>query len=137
MKPKLDDLRETFESSPYFNLIGFKIVELEKEQVTISLPVHERLLNTRNMIHGGVYASMIDTILSVTIRSYSNVPLATINLNVYFLKSCNDGTLTAKAKIIHKGNSIVTAEGEIFDQQGNLLAKGTGTFKVLSDTRSK
>jgi acyl-coenzyme A thioesterase PaaI-like protein len=36
----------------------------------------------------------------------------------------------ATAKIVQRGKSIVTAEGEVIDFKGTVLAKTIGTFKI-------
>lgn len=127
----LEETKRVFEESPFFKLLGFKLVEFEEGQVTIELPVDDHLLNANKTVHGGVYASLLDNIIGATIRSIVKVPLATINLNIHYIASIANGVMVAKATILQQGYRMVTGEAEIRDGQGQLLAKGTATFKVL------
>ncbi|MDQ0340731.1 uncharacterized protein (TIGR00369 family) [Caldalkalibacillus uzonensis] len=58
-------------------------------------------------------------------------PLATINMNIHYFAPVRQGKLVAKAHVIQQGYRIISAEGEIADEEGRLLAKGMATFKVL------
>jgi uncharacterized protein (TIGR00369 family) len=127
----IQEVKNIFAASPFFNHIGFQITRFEAGEVVMELPVKEHLINANNAVHGGVYASMLDTIMGMTIRSIVEFPLTTINLNINYLAPSTEGILVAKGKVIQQGYRIITAEGEITDQEGKLLAKGIGTFKVL------
>lgn len=126
----LDEVKNLFEKSPFVSFIGFEIVTFEEENVVIELKVRNELLNVNDTVHGGIHAVMLDCILGMTIRSLYRYPVITMNLNIHYLASISDGKMVAKAKIIQKGYRTVIAEGEIFNESGDLLAKGTGTFKI-------
>lgn len=127
----LDEVRQMFENSPYVNHLGFDIVHFEEGHVVLELPVGRHLININDTVHGGVYASMLDNILGMTFRSIVKDPLITVNLTIHYLESAREGKLVATAKVLKQGYKMITGEGEILDEQGRLLAKGTGIFKVL------
>lgn len=127
----IEEVRQIFEKSPFLNHVGFHIVQFEEGKVILEIPVETHLLNVNNTVHGGVYATMIDNILGMTLRSIVKAPVSTMNLNMHFLDSCSEGKLVATAKVIKQGYKLLIAEAEITDGHGNLLAKGTGTFKVM------
>lgn len=132
MLETLQDLRELYEQSPFFQHIGFEFVQLEEGNVTVKLDVHEAVLNTMRILHGGIYATMIDNIIGITVRSVTKSPLVTVQLNVHYLAPVKKGTIYSTGKIDRLGHRIVTGEGEITDENGNLLAKGSGTFKQVN-----
>jgi acyl-CoA thioesterase len=131
----LKELRKSYEDSPFFQHIGFDFVELEEGKVTLKLDIHEALLNTLHMLHGGVYAAMIDNIIGLTARSITNRPLVTVQLYVPYLEAVKEGSVYAVAKMNRVGHSIISGEGEIIDKSGKVLAKGSGTFKQVSSGR--
>ncbi|HEX6922816.1 MAG TPA: PaaI family thioesterase [Bacillales bacterium] len=131
MPESLRELRKMYEESPFFQHIGFELVELEKGNVTVKLEIHEALLNTLNMLHGGIYATMIDNIIGITVRSVTSQPLVTVQLNVHYLEPVSKGVVFSRGRIDRLGHRIVSGEGEILDQDGNVLAKGSGTFKQV------
>ncbi|HET7579198.1 MAG TPA: PaaI family thioesterase [Bacillales bacterium] len=131
MAESLVELRKTYEQSPFFQHLGFEFVELEKGNVMVKLALHRPLLNTLGMLHGGIYATMIDNIIGITVRSITGRPLVTVQLNVHYLAPVGEGTIYAKGKVDRLGHRLITGEGEIVDEQGNVLAKGSGTFKQV------
>lgn len=134
--PKITDeggIRESFESSPFFSHVGLEIVHFEEGNILLKLPVTEQHLNANKTLHGGVHATMLDVILGITIRSITKTRCTTVNLNVNYFVPVTSGNVFAKARVLQQGYRIVTAEGEITDEQGNMLAKGIGTFKLIRD----
>jgi uncharacterized protein (TIGR00369 family) len=127
----VQEVRNIFETSSFFNHMGFHIVRFEEGEVILELPIKEHLVNVNNTVHGGVYATALDSVIGMTIRSIVKYPLATVNLNINYLAASTGGVLVAKGKVVHQGYRIITGEGEVTDREGNLLAKGIGTFKVL------
>lgn len=129
----IDEVRESFESSPFFSHIGFEIIHFEEGNVLLKLPVHEKLYNVNGTLHGGVHATMIDLILGMAIRSTTKTRCTTMNLNLNYLAPASGGEIQAKGRILKQGYRIVTAEGELYDQEGEMIAKGIGTFKLIRD----
>lgn len=129
----INDVRESFEASPFFSHIGFEIIRFEEGDVLLKLPIHKKLHNVNGTLHGGVHASMIDLILGMAIRSTTKTRCSTINLNLNYLAPVKDGELYAKGRVLQQGYRIATAEGELFDLEGKMVAKGVGTFKLIRD----
>lgn len=133
MEDSIQSLQKIYEESPFFQHIGFEFVELSEGNVTLKLEIHDALLNTGNILHGGVYATLIDNIIGLTARSISLKSLVTVQLNVHFLAPVRTGTIYATGKVDRMGRSLISGEGEIVDENGQLLAKGSGTFKQLRE----
>lgn len=128
---ELEKVRNSFEGSPFYSLVGFEIIYFEKGNVKIKLPITNKLLNANETLHGGVHATMLDTIMGMTIRSISKTRCVTISLNINYLAPSVSGSLYATGKVIKQGYRIVTAEGELVDEKKNLVAKGLGSFKLV------
>lgn len=133
MQMTLEEIRESFVQSPFFNHIGFEIIHFEEEKILVKLAVHDDLLNVNRTLHGGVHASMLDQVCGMMTRVTTKTRCATINLNINYLASSSEGDIFATAKILQKGYRIVVVEGEIFEESGQMIAKGMGTFKVIRD----
>ncbi|MCU6598985.1 PaaI family thioesterase [Peribacillus frigoritolerans] len=110
----------------------FEMIETEEGQIILKMPVLSTKLNLNGTLHGGVYATLLDIVLGANIRKLAVDPLVTVNLNIsYFAPAVEGETVIATARILHQGYKIATAEGEISNGDGKLLAKATGTFKIL------
>jgi uncharacterized protein (TIGR00369 family) len=128
-----EDIRKKFESNPFFLHIGFEIIRFEEGKVTIKLNIEEYLLNVNGTLHGGVHATMLDTILGMVTRSVTKAKVVTTNLTVHYLASISGGEIFAEAKVLQQGYKLAFTEGEIKDPKGNTIAKGIGTFKLIRD----
>jgi uncharacterized protein (TIGR00369 family) len=129
------EIREIFEKSPFLNHMGVQIAEFEEGHVKLELPIGPSLINVNDTVHGGVHAGLLDAVLGMTIRSLTKCPLVTVNLTIHYFAPVQDGSMIATAKVIHQGYRLITGEGEIIDKNGNLIAKGTGTFKVMHNPK--
>lgn len=133
MQMTLSDIREIFEQSAFFKHMGFEIVHFAEDKVLLKLAITAPLINVNGTLHGGVHAAMLDQICGMVIRATTKNRCATINLNLNYLAPSSEGDLFATAKIIQQGYRIAVVEGEIFEESGNLVAKGMGTFKLMRD----
>ncbi|MEH7306324.1 PaaI family thioesterase [Neobacillus drentensis] len=129
-----EDLKKQLEQRNSFDRkIGVQINQFEEGNIVLELPVTPYLLNPINTVHGGVYAVLLDTVMGITARSFTDCSLVTVNLNINYLEPTQEGEkMVAKANIIRHGTSLVTAEGEVRDSTGKLLAIATGTFKMMN-----
>lgn len=128
---QLEEVRKSFETSPFFSHIGFEVMHFQEGDILLKLPITEPLLNANRTLHGGVHATMLDMIIGMVIRSMTGTRCATINLNINYLTPITSGAIFAKGKILNQGYRTVTAEGEIWDENEEMLAKGVGTFKLI------
>ncbi|MFA1710126.1 PaaI family thioesterase [Peribacillus frigoritolerans] len=127
-------LNQLIEENPFLNSLGVQLVKFEMGKVVIELPVAPNLINRQEVVHGGVLATMLDNIIALTIRSILDFPVSTISLNINYLANIGEGKLVATAKILQQGYRIVSGEGEITDETGKLLAKGSATFKIMRNS---
>lgn len=134
MTVAMKDIRESFEDSTFFSHIGFDIVRFEEGNVLLELEVTETLLNVNKTLHGGVKASMLDLILAMAVRSITKTRCVTVTLNVNYLAPSYFGEVVhAKGKVIQQGYRTVTAEGELFNSEGEMITKGVATFRLIRD----
>jgi uncharacterized protein (TIGR00369 family) len=56
---------------------------------------------------------------------------ATIEMNVHFLGAVSEGRITCQSEVVHRTRRTATAEAKVYDSEGNLVAMGTGAFRVF------
>ena len=56
---------------------------------------------------------------------------ATTQMNVHFLGPVSEGRITCWGEVVHRTSRTATAEGRVYDEEGNLVALGTGAFRVF------
>ncbi|MCM3705672.1 MULTISPECIES: PaaI family thioesterase [Cytobacillus] len=126
----LQKVKTDFESSPFWNFIGLELRELREGYVLLALPIQKDFINVRNSVHGGIYASVMDTAMGMAGRSLGYDEVATIHLNIQYLKSVMEGTVNSEAEIIHQNRSTVLIESRLMNEDGELIGHCTGTFKL-------
>lgn len=104
---------------------------MEKGNVRLKLPIIPEFLNVKDSVHGGVYATILDTTMGFSARSMGFDEVATLEMDIHFLKSVNGGEVYSVGNVIHQNRSTALVEANLFDVDGNRLAHSTGTFRVL------
>jgi uncharacterized protein (TIGR00369 family) len=111
--------------------IGAKVEEVEPGRSVIGIDVEEIHLNGAGTLHGGVYASLIDNAMGLAVLALVGVRTATIEMNVHFLGAVSQGRITCESEVLHRTRRTATAEAKVHDAEGNLVALGTGSFRVF------
>jgi uncharacterized protein (TIGR00369 family) len=129
---QLDHLAQYFNEEVTFSKhIGAKVKEVEPGRSVISIDVEDIHLNGAGTLHGGVYASLIDNAMGLSVLALVGVRTATIEMNVHFLGAVNEGRITCESEVLHRTRRTATAEAKVHDAEGNLVALGTGAFRVF------
>ncbi|HET6261330.1 MAG TPA: PaaI family thioesterase [Chloroflexia bacterium] len=129
---QLDNLARYFNEEVTFSKhIGAKVKDVEPGRSVVYIDVEDTHLNGTGTLHGGVYASLIDNAMGLSVLALVGVRTATIEMNVHFLGAVNEGRITCESEVIHRTRRTATAEAKVRDADGNLVAMGTGAFRVF------
>ncbi|MEU5263529.1 PaaI family thioesterase [Amycolatopsis sp. NPDC021455] len=100
------------------------------EVVAVAEP-DESLYNPIGMVHGGVAATMLDSVVGCAVHTTlpAGVGYASVELKVSYLRAIHAGRgeIRATGRVVKEGSRIAFAEGEIRDAEGRLLATASGT----------
>jgi uncharacterized protein (TIGR00369 family) len=117
--------------------VGFRIDPTVREhgRCVVAGRVEPRHLNINGVVHGGVYATILDTAMGgsvVTILRETEVT-ATTSLYIEFLRPAREGqTLRAEGKVVRRGRHLAFVEGQLTDGEGTLLSQAHGTWYIWS-----
>jgi len=129
---QLDRLARYFNEEVTFSRhIGAKVAEVEAGRADVYIDVEEVHLNGAGTLHGGVYASLMDNAMGLSVLALVGVRSATIQMDVHFLGAVSEGRITCRSEVVHRTRRTATAEAKVHDDAGNLVAMGTGTFRVF------
>ena len=129
---QLEHLTRYFNEEVTFSRhIGAKVERVEPGRSLISIDVEDIHLNGAGTLHGGVYASLIDNAMGLSVLALVGVRTATIQMNVHFLGAVGGGRITCESEVLHRTRRTATAEAKVRDAEGNLVALGTGAFRVF------
>src|SRR5688500_9437130 len=89
-------------------LLGLELLECTDELVTASLEVRDELRQPFGLVHGGVFASIAETLASVgttvVVLPEGNAAMGLSN-QTSFVRPITDGTIHARAVRRHRGRT--------------------------------
>ena len=112
--------------------LGFKMVSVsqEKREVEVSFEAKPELLaNPMKQVQGGYLCAMLDECMSVAcmVASGMTAVAPTAEMKTSFYRPAGFGPLRGVGRVSRWGKTIAFTEGELYDAEGRLLAKATGT----------
>jgi uncharacterized protein (TIGR00369 family) len=108
--------------------------------VTVSGKVEPWHLNINGVVHGGVYATILDTAMGAAVITHlgEGETTATTSLYVEFLRAARAGeTLTARGDVLRRGRHIAFAEGNLYGSDGRRFSQARGTWYIWSQAESR
>jgi uncharacterized protein (TIGR00369 family) len=111
--------------------LGIEVVDLSQgeKRVEAMFDASEAFTNPMGQIQGGYLCAMLDDVMSLAgvVASGLTHLMPTLEMKTSFLRPALPGKLRAIGRVVKWGKTIAFTEGELFDDQGRLLAKATGT----------
>ena len=116
---------------PFAEYLGVRAHQQENGELEITLALRPEHHNSWGATHGGVILSMLDMVMGLSAKSVDVQASGaiTVELKTNFLQTVTT-CLRAKAKAIRMGRTLIFVEGELFNEDGELAAKASGTFKL-------
>ncbi|WP_108661605.1 PaaI family thioesterase [Acuticoccus kandeliae] len=113
--------------------LGFKMVAWTEDFSAFELPLAPHLMNRYGIPHGGIYATMLDTVMGYA-GCYTGDPedvrlAMTLSLTTNFLSRPRGERLIIEGRRIGGGRTTFFADGTVVDETGELVATGSGTFR--------
>lgn len=118
--------------SPFFRHLSMPVKDIGQGYSLVELDIGRQHLNPFGGLHGGVYASAIDTAAywAVYCELAEDLGLITLDLKVDYLAPVRAGMMTIKGRRIKIGKTICLAEAVALDQNGKWLAHGVSKMMV-------
>ena len=112
--------------------LGFRIVAVSQAEKSVEVEFEakpELLLNPMKQVQGGYLCAMLDECMSVACMVASGMThvAPTAEMKTTFFRPAMPGKLKGIGKVAKWGRTIAFTEGELYDSEGRLLAKATGT----------
>lgn len=138
-------VRQLFERIPFNEYLGMELDEVSSERVVMHLPMKQELVGNffHGILHGGVIASLLDVAggaiamigafdkhhhLTPEERALRLSRLGTIDLRIDYLRPGRGKRFTANATLLRSGNKVAVVRSELHNDEGMLIAVGTGTY---------
>jgi uncharacterized protein (TIGR00369 family) len=129
-----DLMRQFLPTSPFVQHLGIRLVDIQPDSAELALPFNEALITVGATVHGGAIASLIDTAAMVAAWSNAEVPDhirgVTVSLTVTYLAAAEREDLTAIARVLRRGRSLVYLDVDVKTDSELAVAKGLVTYKI-------
>lgn len=116
--------------SGFNELLGIVLLGPGSEGYELEMEIKAEHLHAAGNVHGGVYLSLLDTVISRATRELvddeSYVP--TLCIHASFFRPVNKGRIRAIAKVVNQSRRFFHVQGELFDDSEKLLAQGSATM---------
>jgi uncharacterized protein (TIGR00369 family) len=113
--------------------IGTEWIDLDPDNARARITVEPRHLQPYGIVHGGVYATLAESICSaatfMAVREDNMVAMGQSN-DTTFLRPIGEGTITATAKTRHRGRTTWVWDVEMADDEGRVCALSRMTIAV-------
>lgn len=125
----------TFPTPPMADTLGFRLVAVEKGRAIFEGTPQPRHYNPIGVVHGGFAMTLLDSALGCSVHTMLDKGEAytTLEIKVNLVRplTSDTGPVRAEGRILHRGRTVGTAEGEIKDADGRLYAHATTTCMIF------
>ena len=129
-------LEGRFPPPPIASALKFELVEVEHGRAVFEAVPEFAFYNPIGVVHGGYAATLLDSCMGCAVHAglAAGQAYTTLEFKINFVRAMTDktGRVRAEGRVIHPGNRAATAEGNLYDARGKLLAHATTTCLIFS-----
>ena len=125
----------TLPNPPMSEVLNFHLVEVEHGRAVFEGLPEFRYYNPIGTVHGGFAATLLDSALGCAVFStlVKGDAWTTLELKFNLVRPItkDTGMVRAEGRIVHRGRSVATSEGDVKDRAGKLYAHATTTTMIF------
>lgn len=104
-------------------------LQISEGEARVTIELQPKMHHAANAAHGSVYFKALDDAAFFAANSLvEEVFLLTVSFTLYLMRPAVDGRLEARGYVTHRTGRLFFAEAALFDQGGEQIARGGGTF---------
>lgn len=125
----------TLPHPPMSETLGFHLVEVEYGRAVFEGLPQYRHYNPIGTVHGGFAATLLDSALGcavfTTLAKGDAWTTLELKFNLVRPLTKDSGAVRAEGRIIHRGRTVATSEGDVKDRAGKLYAHASTTTMIF------
>ena len=125
---------ELLRAMPFATALGVVLDAAHAEEVRGRLAWSPERCTAGGVLHGGALIALADSLGAIC--AYLNLPsgarTATISSTTAFMRGVRSGEVSAVARPLHTGRSVIVVQTDLFDDAGRRVAQVTQTQAVLT-----
>ena len=126
---------DSFPTPAASKLLGCTLLAVDPPAgpIEIGFSADEGFANPQGFVQGGIIAAMLDDTHGPALFAHveGKVFPVTVDFNVSFIKAARFGSFVGKGRLVSMGKTIAFTEAELFDEAGDLVARGTFTSRLV------
>ena len=131
-----DSIFKRLPAPPAAETLGWELIREDPAAGTVEIAFHpgEAFLNPHGTVQGGFVAAMLDDTMGPALVSKTDgacIP-SSIEMNVSFIRAVKPGRVIGKGRVVSQGRTIAFLEAELYDEDGNLLARATSSARIVT-----
>ena len=127
-------IEQWLQASPFVGQLGITVDKLDDGLAVLTLPFRQEHTTIGDVVHGGAMSSLIDT--AATAAAWAGADASgglrgtTVALTVNFVGAARSQDVTATARVVRRGSTLVFVDVEATDADGSVVARGLATYKL-------
>ena len=117
--------------SPHTALLGSQFVSFDEDTQTVTMrfDVKREMTTWRGGVQGGLVAGYLDDVMGYAYVAATGGEQAPLNLelSMSLIRLIPEGPLIGKGRVVKSGRKVVFLEGELYCEDGKLMARATST----------
>lgn len=116
--------------------MGLRFLEASIDGVTAEMEIGQQHLQPYGLVHGGVFAGLVETLCSVgAMLSVVSEGKSVVGLenSTSFIRAVRSGRLRATSMPVHRGRRTHVWRCDVFDEEDRLVAAGRLRLLVLDE----
>jgi uncharacterized protein (TIGR00369 family) len=128
-------LEGRFPPAPIAAALKFELTAIERGRTVFEGVPEFAFFNPIGSVHGGYAATLLDSCMGCAVHTTlpAGQAYTTLEFKINFVRAMTEktGRVRAEGRVIHPGNRAATAEGNLYDSRGKLLAHATTTCLIF------
>jgi uncharacterized protein (TIGR00369 family) len=127
-------MRQWLTASPFVRALGITVDKLDDGLAVLTLPFRREHTTIGDVVHGGALSSLIDT--ASTAAAWAGADASgglrgtTVALTVNFVGAARSQDVTATARVVRRGSTLVFVDVEAVGADGSIVARGLDSYKL-------
>lgn len=121
-------LERMYSSAPCNQYYSPKLA-ISKGATELIIPIEQKFHHSTGAVHGSVYFKALDDAGFFAVNSLvEDVFVLTTSFNIHLFRPVASGKLKAIGKVIQASKNMFVAEALLFNDEGEEIARGIGTY---------
>jgi uncharacterized protein (TIGR00369 family) len=126
-------VQDFVDTLPFNSLLGVRCTGVYRDGVRLECRLREELKNALGTLHGGVYASLADAAVGISIVAHFEFKrkCTTVEMKLNYFLPISGGKLTARCRLLRIGTSLAVGSVDLYNSKRELAGAALITYKLL------